>query len=551
MTFGFATKTQPRRMQAVARKRAIARGLIAKLPPLPSEKSKLAFAVEIAKRRLRQLERAKDSYRYVDARIPRVWENFAPLLNIQTGGTIAPFHPYDYQIELIKTIELNQNTVVCKSRQMGISETICSWLLMRALTEPGFSAVVFSKTENDAAQLGQRIRDMALSLGALCPHLTSDSQKRIAFRGLGKIYFLPVTARSARGIPSVSVVLFDEAAFIEGIDGVYQAAVPTLSMLGDRGKVVFNSTPNGKSGLYYRLLTSGSGEAKKALDACQDIGHAANNIVPFERLTRHTRSWQYKKWAKVFLHWRAHPIYGSDPAWAEKTREERQLTEPQWNQEYELGFAEGQSTVFKFELIERASRGIWEPYRSDRIYLAGIDPNFGGSDYFTMRVWDITSAPYRLAAQYRANHRTKDYNLEKSLELGDRYNIALLAVETNGGGKLVHEELVNARSGWTIEPVHTSNTSKLQNTDRLNLLLERDRLIFPSEPDENGNPAGEEYQHFTEKIQGVTRIREAESGKHDDTVMADAIAFSKLDLVKVSEPISASIGSVKQRKRSR
>jgi hypothetical protein len=24
--------------------------------------------------------------------------------------------------------------------------------------------------------------------------------------------------------------------------------------------------------------------------------------------------------AKVFLHWRAHPVYGSDPEWAEKTR---------------------------------------------------------------------------------------------------------------------------------------------------------------------------------------------------------------------------------------
>jgi phage FluMu gp28-like protein len=50
-------------------------------------------------------------------------------------------------------------------------------------------------------------------------------------------------------------VLFDEAGFIDGIDGVYQAAMPTLSMLGDRGKVIFNSTPNGKTGLFYRLLS--------------------------------------------------------------------------------------------------------------------------------------------------------------------------------------------------------------------------------------------------------------------------------------------------------
>jgi hypothetical protein len=97
------------------------------------------------------------------------------MVNIQTSGTVQPFDPYGFQVDLIQTIEENQNTVICKSRQMGISETICCWLLMRSLTEPGFSAVVFSKTQADSSELGRRIREMAISLGSLCPQLSSES----------------------------------------------------------------------------------------------------------------------------------------------------------------------------------------------------------------------------------------------------------------------------------------------------------------------------------------------------------------------------------------
>ena len=396
---------------------------------------------------------------------------------------------------------------------------------MRSLTEPGFSAVVFSKTQADSSELGRRIREMAISLGSLCPQLSSESATKLAFKRLGRIHFLPVTARAARGIPSVSVVLFDEAGFIDGIDGVYQAAMPTLSMLGDRGKVIFNSTPNGKTGLFYRLLSGGVDEPARVRDALDQIRLPvpSNNIVPFSRSNRpNTRSWVHRKWAKVFLHWRAHPVYGSDPEWAEKTRIERQLTETQWNQEYELDFAEGQRSVFKLDLFEVAESDTFAEPKWQHQYLVGIDPSFGGDDFYTVRVWDVTCFPYTLAAEFKENRKSKDYYIARTIDCIEPYEPSLIAVETNSGGALYQQELIKERPEWLVEGVNMNNASKILHTDRLVLLLERNQLQAPAE-------ALEEYKHFVESIDGSTRRREAESGHHDDSVMADAVAFAKLD----------------------
>lgn len=465
------------------------------------------------------------------------WEVFAPLTNIQTSGTVKPFVPYDFQVDLVETIDKNQNIVICKSRQMGISETICSYLLMRALTEPGFSAVVFSKTQADSSELGRRIREMAVSLGSLCPQLSSESATRLSFKGLGKIHFLPVTARAARGIPSVSVVLFDEAAFIDGIDGVYQAAMPTLSMLGDRGKVIFNSTPNGRTGLFYRLLIAGVGEQKRVQQALKAVAlretQPVNNIVPYKR-NPNTAFWEHKQWAKVFLHWRSHPVYGSDPDWADKTRSDRKLTVAQWNQEYELDFAEGQRQLFALDLIDRAKRGQWLPATGEPIqiwkkpipghrYIAGVDPNLGGDDNFACPIFDVSVRPFELVAEYYQNRRSKDYNISNSLALMRLYRPSAIGVETNNGGIFYLDEFQKLEKGWQWEAVVTTTNSKISNTDRLTLILERDLIIFSE-----NSALAQEAPHFIESVKGKTRSREAEAGFHDDAVMGSAIAFSQL-----------------------
>jgi hypothetical protein len=445
-------------------------------------------------------------------KIPTEWKDFAPLTNIQTGGTVKPFIPYDYQIQVSEAIRDHQNVVVGKVRQMGFSETAISICLMRAVTEAGFVAVVFSKTQADASELGRRLRDQALSLGELCPKFASESKTRIVFEGLGSIYFLPITARSARGIPSVSLIIFDEAAFIDGIDGVYQAAMPTLAMLGDKGRVVFISTPNGRSGLFYKMLSQGDRDLVQRIDAIRQPD--SEKFIDI---------WKTKEWVKILIHWRAHPKYGADPDWAIKTKEDRQLTQQAWNVEHELEFSESDSNVFNHTDVDACANGTLEAPRLRARYIMAIDPNSGGDDEFVTQVWDITNFPYKKVAEYAQAQVSGDYSINRSALLFDTYNPSVVAVESNSMGIWAMESFIKYRPSANILGVNTNQSSKRVNTDRLALLIENHQLSY----------ANDEFvvqlKNFRQNEKGQ---RLAASGFHDDRVMCAAIGFSVLDEAK-------------------
>jgi len=483
--------------------------LIKTNPRVPFNRTRLTHQqinTEISK-----LKAAKQSVNTKDSKIPTEWKDFAPLTNIQTSGTVKPFIPYDYQIKVSEAIRDNQNVVIGKVRQMGFSETVISICLMRAVTEAGFVAVVFSKTQADASELGRRLRDQALSLGELCPPFASESKTRIVFEGLGSIYFLPVTARSARGIPSVSMIIFDEAAFIDGIDGVYQAAMPTLSMLGDKGRVVFISTPNGRSGLFYKLL------------ADKDLVQRINAIKQSDS-DRFMDIWKTGEWVKVLIHWRAHPKYGADPNWAIKTRADRQLTMQAWNVEYELEFSESDSNVFNHTDVDACANGSLEAPRPRGRYIMAIDPNSGGDDEFVTQVWDITSLPYKLVAEYAQAQAGSDYSINRSTLLFDTYNPSVVAIESNAMGKWAIESFIKYRPNANVLGVNTNQNSKRVNTDRLALLIENHQLSYA--PD-SGLIA--QLKNFRQNEKGQ---RMAATGFHDDRVMCAAIGFAVLDEAK-------------------
>lgn len=173
-----------------------------------------------------------------------------------------------------------------------------------------------------------------------------------------------------------------------------------------------------------------------------------------------------------------------------------------------------ESRLFKAEAIAAAAKGEWCDPEFGRRYLLGIDPNFGGDDYFTCEVIDITEPPYRVVAQYRENNRSISYSIERCDELIKLFIPVLVGVERNAGGIAVLEQLVKFNAGTRIEPVVTTSTSKVINTDRLAIAIESGLLEFP--PDWEGV---EELGSFSKET------RQAVTG-HDDCVMALAVALA-------------------------
>lgn len=433
------------------------------------------------------------------------WPAFARRTWIRTGGTVAPFEPYDFQEELVRSINEHPNTIINKSRQMGASETICSYSLCRALTEPGFAAVIFSKTQQDASELGRRVRAMANSIEGETFRYRTDSNTQIAIEGRGTLYFLPASPRAARGIPSCSVLFMDEGAFLDGAAEIYRGAMPTLSMVGEAAKVIVTSTPDTELDWFGQLWHQGTPEDWYEYVRRRDISALNRRLAQVD-----------DSWNRVAIHYSQHPLYGRDPEWARKTRESRRMTQSAWDSEYELAFGATDTQVFPSELVRRAARGYWRECGSiGRTYVIGVDPNAGGNDYFTAVVLDITETPYEVVGMYHENGKSSDYSLRHVKCLIEDYLPERVIVEQQAMGAVIAEALSTALPKYAIETFNTNRPSKMVATDRLLFLMEHDELIFPEGVIPN------ELRSFQQKESGK---REAASGAHDDTVMALAFA---------------------------
>ena len=416
------------------------------------------------------------------------WDKFAELTWIRSGGKIKRFKPFQIQKELIQSISQHQYSIILKSRQVGASESICSYLLCRALTEPGFSACVFSKTAADSGSLGKRIRAQAASIADSDIEFTTESNSELSFRGRGTIHFLAATARAARGIPSVSVVVLDECGFLgPEAEQIFTAVQPTMATLGNDpvtgGKMILCSTPNGLGNMFANLWYTA------------------------------------EDWNKFKIHYSDIPIYNKDPDWAEKTRLKSKLSMRNWRQEYELDFVASEAQIYDPELVELACNGQTIEYGLvGREYIMAVDPaSSQGEDYWCSIVLDITCIPYRVVNVFRMRHKSSDYCIKQIVEQAENFVPSKVIVEKNGVGQIVSEVLSMKLAKYQVLPYNTNKQNKISNTDRISYLLEREELMLPREPF---------YQELLMFQQMANGRREAGEGSHDDSVMSLSLALS-------------------------
>ena len=96
--------------------------------------------------------------------LPDTWLKFANLCQIRSGSQVINFNPYQYQLKLIELIKVHHSTVIAKTRQLGITETVANYFLFKACKNPGYLGVIFSKTQSDTSNIAKRIRRQIDSL---------------------------------------------------------------------------------------------------------------------------------------------------------------------------------------------------------------------------------------------------------------------------------------------------------------------------------------------------------------------------------------------------
>lgn len=192
-------------------------------------------------------------------------------LSTQNGSNITPFLLFPRQKEFCKSLAYNNETIAIKHRQAGITTVSAGWIagqiVMASKTSPETVLCIANKLEMAQDMLG-KIRtfleqlprwmwgnDEYFSMDPTSPKNTksiftiANSKELRLFNGC-RVVAKSSGENAARGVSAVSILILDEAAFIEEGTAVYASAVAATSSVRN-ARTIMVSTPNGKDLLYY------------------------------------------------------------------------------------------------------------------------------------------------------------------------------------------------------------------------------------------------------------------------------------------------------------
>ena len=372
-----------------------------------------------------------------------------------------------------------------------------------------FFGLILSKTQQDTSNIARRIRRMIESLYDYI-ECETDNLQDITIKGGGRLKFTNAKPNATRGLNAVSALLIDEVAFIDEVDEIYKAVTPTMAASGDKAKCILLSTPNSQADFFFDKL-SANNPNKDVLSICQDIRN--DQLPPVHYFT------DKKGMCKFFLHYKAHPIYGSQSNYLESLSDKYQMSESAVQQEFNLSFTDSQISVFDSELIKKVCIGCYLEKDDKGIYYMGLDTSLLGSDYTVLTVLQKIEDAYHLVKMYRKRKETHEYHIFQLSDIIDDYKPIKVGVEVNSSGQIYFERLSSNSLNTEFTAIKTTASSKPILINRLILALERNLLVLPD--DKN---LIQEFLSFRK----VGNKLEASDGKHDDIIMSLAFAVNEL-----------------------
>lgn len=187
----------------------------------------------------------------------------------------VPFKLFPRQIEFLHSLCENQNTIAVKHRQAGITTVSSAWITGQCVFASSKSPETILCIGNKLDISQQLVEKIGNFLNQVprwmwgneyySPDPKSEKNTKSIYKARNKQYIelfngCRIHARSsgenaARGISAVSILIFDEAAFIQNGTTVYAQAVAATASVKD-AKIIMVSTPNGKDALYYKTYVN-------------------------------------------------------------------------------------------------------------------------------------------------------------------------------------------------------------------------------------------------------------------------------------------------------
>ena len=434
-------------------------------------------------------------------------EKYIKIVNIDEG--LIPYEPYDYQTNIMRTVEANR-FVICKMpRQTGKTTTMVAIMMHYALFNPDFNISILANKASTAREILGRLQLAYENLPwFLQQGIVEWNKGNIVLENGSKIFASSTSASAIRGM-SINLVYLDEFAFVPSTvqEEFFNSVYPTISS-GRSSRVLITSTPNGMN-MFYKLWH----DAEKG----------------------------YNDYATVSVNWWDVP--GRDEEWKEQTI--RNTSEKQFAVEFECEFLGSSSTlidphklrhlVFENPLEHNESLKIFEKPKPEHIYTITADTSRGvGGDYSAFAVIDVTKVPYKVVATYRNNTIAPVLYPKAIYNAARAYNNAHVLIEINDIGQQVadilhhdmeYESIISAqwkgRAGQIVGGgfgggdsqlgIRTTPAMKRIGCSMLKTIVENDRIVI------NDFDILSELTTFVANKRGTNF--EAEQGQTDDLAM--------------------------------
>jgi hypothetical protein len=169
------------------------------------------------------------------------------------GGGTMPFQLWPAQTGVMWQLMTQQLIIILKARQLGISWICCAYALWRCLFQSGQVVLIYSKGQLEANKMLGRVKRLYERLPpwllAATPARTTDNTTVQGWANGSRIESLPASPGSGRS-ETASVVILDEAAFLQFADALFSALKPTID---GGGQLIMLSTANGIGNLFHQL----------------------------------------------------------------------------------------------------------------------------------------------------------------------------------------------------------------------------------------------------------------------------------------------------------
>jgi hypothetical protein len=170
-----------------------------------------------------------------------------------TQKKYVPMDLFPDQLQLIQDYEDYNENITKKYRQAGVTTVTAAWLskkLQLAKPENPERILIIANKRDTAIEMANKVRHFLdqwpewMNVG-FSPDKNSESRFRL--NNGSEVKAVATSADALRGF-TPTVLVFDEAAYIEAGDDFWAASMASLST---GGKIILISTPNGYDPIYY------------------------------------------------------------------------------------------------------------------------------------------------------------------------------------------------------------------------------------------------------------------------------------------------------------